>query len=505
MLKRMLVILGSLVFGIHTLLWAGGPGTTNADFLKAEQGVRAIGMGESYVALGQGLDTLYWNPAGLVQLDSPTATFTHSFWLQDIGTEYLAYGTPLGPLGAFGGGVTYLHAGTIDQTTEDQYGNYNGINGQASASSMALIGTYSQKLSHLLISQDALKDVLVGVSLRVVNENIADKDIFGAGLDLGAIWRQTEEIKPQDVTSASGQMKESDDKYAVRDRGWRLGLVAQNLGVTSENLLPINFRAGTGYVFQEVFSKNGRATLAADVLVPIDNSPQVSFGAEYAHVSENTEFAARVGYKVGPELTDLDSSAGFTAGLGAAIQASLIRYQIDYAFVPYGELGTTHRVSLTVAFLPNENPVRAAEVSSKVVAPLKTEPLSAAASSATAAPAVEAQPDASKQFRQAVERLNNRIKSGLLSGIEFKKGETKYSDRSQATLDRVGALMQQYKTGRVVIIGFDADPKIAADRAKSVAKYLSMTSGVTDERMVIKAGDPVNQPKNSAIAFGAAE
>ena len=37
-------------------------------------------------------------------------------------------------------------------------------------------------------------------------------------------------------------------------------------------------------------------------------------------------------------------------GLGAGIGIKVLRYQIDYAIVPYGELGNTHQVSLLVSF-----------------------------------------------------------------------------------------------------------------------------------------------------------
>ncbi len=531
MMKRLLAIGVGACLGAVSTVWAGGPGTTNANFLKAGQGVRPISMGETYIALGDGLDTLYWNPAGLNQIASPSATFMHSFWFQDIGTEYLAYGTPLGPLGALGGGLTYMHTGNIDQTVEDQYGNYAGTNGTASASSVAIIGTYGQKLSRLLlVDSPFLKDVLLGASVRIVSETIADKNVFGGGVDVGGIWRQTEELKPTELTTSSGVGSGQEGKYAVRDRGWRAGFVAQNLGATTDNLMPINFRAGIGYVEQELFSPLGRGTIAADVLIPIDNDVKISLGAEYAHISENTEFAARAGYKIGPEIKDLDSTAGFTAGAGVAIQAALIRYQVDYAFVPYGELGTTHRASLTLAFLPDANPVRAVDVSPKVVAPLKAEPLAATIPSAPAkkeeikaaavppvvsVPAVapqpegltletaptESKPDSKKLFKDALDRLQNKVKFGMTPGIDFKKGDSKFTDKSKAVLDQIGPLLERYPDCAITVIGFDADKTLAEERAKSVQKYLSMSYRTKPDQVVVKAGDPTKQPKNSYIAF----
>jgi outer membrane protein OmpA-like peptidoglycan-associated protein len=531
MIKRILAI--GLCMGLGTgTLWAGGPGTTNANFLKAGQGVRPIAMGESYIALGDGLDTLYWNPSGLHQLSSPTATFTHSFWFQDIGTEYLAYGMPLGPLGAVGGGLTFLHAGTIDQTTEDQFGNYRETAGTASASSIAFIGTYAQKLSRLmLIDSPFLKDVLLGASLRIVNETIADKNVFGGGVDVGAIWRQTEDIAPVEISTASGSVMASDGKYAVRDRGWRAGFTAQNVGATTDSLMPINFRAGAGYVARNVFTPYGRGTVALDVLIPIDNDVKVSAGAEYAHISENTEFAVRAGYKIGPEIKDLDSTAGLTAGLGIAIQAALIRYQVDYAFVPYGELGTTHRASLTLAFLPNENPVVAPLKSPRVVAPLKEEPpvitpaapakqetkAPAPASPAPAAPAAvpavvpeapaaapaPAKTAPAQPLKEALDRLQGRINVGLSPGVTFKKGESQFADKSKPTLDQVGKLLERYPESRLVVSGFDPDKALALARAQAVVKYLNMTYRIHADAVTTQAGNPAQQPKNSSIAFEA--
>ncbi|GAG58644.1 unnamed protein product, partial [marine sediment metagenome] len=52
--------------------------------------------------------------------------------------------------------------------------------------------------------------------------------------------------------------------------------------------------------------------------------------------------ALRVGYRTGPadEGSGLTVGAGFRAG----------RILLDYAFVPYGDLGNTHRISLGMKF-----------------------------------------------------------------------------------------------------------------------------------------------------------
>lgn len=540
-MKRIMVVAFFICLFSETA-FAGGPGTTSANFLKAAQGVRPVSMGETYIALGNGLDTLYWNPAGLIQLDSPAAGFIHNFWFQDIGTEYLAYGSPLGILGAFGGGVTVLHAGTIDQTLEDAYGNYAGTGGQSSALSVALIGGYAQKLGRLVPLQDGfLKNVLVGASLRLVTESIADTNVFGGGLDVGAIWRQVEDLSPQGVTPADGHARAEKEQVKTRDQGLRLGFVAQNLGATTDSLMPMNFRAGAGYIFNDLISPFGRGTLAADILIPIDNSIRISLGGEYAHITENTEFAVRGGYKVGSEIKDLDSLAGLTAGAGFAINAGLIKYQLDYAFVPYGELGTTHRVSLTLAFLSPGNAVRP-PISTGVVAPLPAAPVTAAvaggarqaapaatpaaaatpvpaatpaasaataaapaAASVTAAAAPEEAASRIAELNKSLERLQGRIRSGLLTGINFKRGETEPSDESKKVMNQIGRLLERYPEAALILSGFDADKKTAEEKAKAVGKYITMNFRVSPERIRAQSGDAAKQPKGTAIGFEATE
>jgi outer membrane protein OmpA-like peptidoglycan-associated protein len=538
-MKKVILVACFALF-LCTRVIAGGPGTTNANFLKAGQGVRPISMGETYTALGDGLDTLYWNPAGLVQMTSPAASFIHSFWVQDIGTEYLAYGMPMGPMGAIAGGLTYMHAGTIQTTLEDEFGNYAGTGGEASAMSIALVGAYSQKLSRLMPIKDPFfGKMLVGASLRIVTESIDEVSVFGGAIDIGAIWRDTEEISPNQIATASGVNKTSDGKTMVRDKGFRWGFVAQNLGMTSDQGMPINFRVGMGYVVQDLFSPTGRGTFAADVLIPNDNDLKISLGAEYANISPNTEFAARVGYKIGNEIKDLDSLAGLTAGVGFAIIGGVIKYQVDYAFVPYGDLGTTHRAALTLSFLPSSNVVKAAPMKKAVVAapsfgavspelagaskaskktkvkaakkkvkpvkeakveakPVETEAVSAPVEEK---PKVSAAAASTKKIKRDLRMLLKRVGAGMLSPIAFQKDSAKIKSTTKKSLDKLGKILEKRSEGNVVIVGYAGNAKLAQDRSKAVVRYLKMNFRVDADRLSTKAGETAEKPKKSSVSF----
>ena len=54
----------------------------------------------------------------------------------------------------------------------------------------------------------------------------------------------------------------------------------------------------------------------------------------------------RAGYQLGHGQDQLGSLVGFAAGFGVKIS----RLTLDYAFVPFGDLGDTHRMTLGWSF-----------------------------------------------------------------------------------------------------------------------------------------------------------
>ena len=58
--------------------------TTTANFLEIGVGSNANAMGEAYVAVANDISSIYWNPAGLANLDAPSVSFMLQPWLVDI-------------------------------------------------------------------------------------------------------------------------------------------------------------------------------------------------------------------------------------------------------------------------------------------------------------------------------------------------------------------------------------------------------------------------------------
>lgn len=73
---QLLPVLGGQRAGISTM-----------QFLKIGVGGRAVGLGETFVAIANDASALYWNPAGIVQFNEQQAIFSHTEWVADIKTR----------------------------------------------------------------------------------------------------------------------------------------------------------------------------------------------------------------------------------------------------------------------------------------------------------------------------------------------------------------------------------------------------------------------------------
>ena len=76
----------SLSFGQNLFPILGGQraGTSIFTFLNIGVSARAVGMGESVVALNQDAASVYYNPASIAQLDNTEIVLTQIKWPADV-------------------------------------------------------------------------------------------------------------------------------------------------------------------------------------------------------------------------------------------------------------------------------------------------------------------------------------------------------------------------------------------------------------------------------------
>ncbi|MFH2070377.1 MAG: PorV/PorQ family protein [Elusimicrobiota bacterium] len=290
-----------------------GSGTTGAQFLKIAPAARPLGMGGAYSAMAEDSNAVYYNPAGLSAVSKTEVGATYLKYFQDINYGFLSAVIPLKDSDiTAGGGITYLivpdiekRSATNDTLTPD---------GRFNATDTAL----TLSLSHRNPVPSVLESLALGANLKLINQTIDDKSAFAAALDIGGFYK-------------------IDERFSVA-----VGVVNISNGVKfieKTDPLPLALRAGTVY---RPPVKDLTVALDIDQYF-IDQKLYASVGAEYLVVKI---LCLRAGYKYGYDIASLGSTVGLAGGIG-------FKYYdlgIDYAFLPFGDLGDTHRVSFSLKF-----------------------------------------------------------------------------------------------------------------------------------------------------------
>ncbi|HRY30745.1 MAG TPA: PorV/PorQ family protein, partial [Elusimicrobiota bacterium] len=301
-------ILASLLFAFTTPLFAKGPGTSTANFLKMGVGGRGVAMGEAQTAAVNDVMALYWNPAALGILRQNEVGFMHNSYLQGIGQDVLYYAHPSQNAGTFGAGVSLLRVGEITG-----YDTSGAKTQELTASDMLVSLGWGKTWENMVL----LPGLNTGLNVKFLQKKLGDDSASCVMGDVGFLY----EVQEENFLS-----------------GLRTGIAMQNLGgglnfLEEKSNLPVLTKVGFAYpFFGETF------TLAADLVSPSDNDLYGNFGLDYRLWDI---LAFRVGYK-----GQHDTDNGLTYGVSFGNE----RFHLDYAFVPFGDLGDSHRVSVGLRF-----------------------------------------------------------------------------------------------------------------------------------------------------------
>jgi hypothetical protein len=288
-------VLGTLVVVGVAALSHAGVGTNGAVTLLQAIGGRASGMGEAYAAAGAGdVFGIHYNPAVSVADKQLGALYQRGIADDNFGG--VAFAMPIAA-GRVAASVIYYSVGQIEMWTNEATPRLITKNG---LTDIIAVLSYAKDLDKLS----------VGGNLKIYNSTLVEEfSTMAFMVDVGGGYAVNENVK--------------------------VGVAVQNLGTSvkygeTADSLPLVIRGGAAYV-KEMGSN--KLTVAADVAKFGDDSTiKILVGGEYLI---NNMLAVRAGYKVG---FDTES---FTVGAGFMQQ----KFSVDYAFVPFGDLGTSHRLS----------------------------------------------------------------------------------------------------------------------------------------------------------------
>jgi len=277
--------------------------STGFGFLKLTTNARAVAMGDAYSAVGNDISAIFYNPAGLTQMETELAVMGgYTNWIvgSTLGTAAFAVKTGVA---TFGVSATFFTSETFEETTSQ---NPQGTGNMVNTSDMAIGFTISKQLTDKLS---------FGAQIRYIKEDLILVDFSTVDINFGTV-------------------------FFTGYKSTRLSMTLRNLGadavvVAQDAKVPTTFYlAGAGEVYGNLGDPFS-LTVAAEQAFFTDYAARYYVGGEAWF---NNMFALRGGYKTGHTNESWSVGAGLKHSMGGQ------NISID--------------VSLSTAETFEENPIR---------------------------------------------------------------------------------------------------------------------------------------------------
>jgi hypothetical protein len=177
-LKLVFMTAALLVLGLTTA-FAGNAdriGSAGAQELRIPYGSRGTAMGGAVVANTYGIESMYWNPAGLASLEGTQAMFSYLPYIADIDQNFVGVATSIEDFGTIGAGAKIMSVGDIAETTQE----FPDGTGRIYSPSLTVINlSYARILT---------ANVSFGATAMFINEQIHEVRASGMAFDVGFMY-----------------------------------------------------------------------------------------------------------------------------------------------------------------------------------------------------------------------------------------------------------------------------------------------------------------------------
>jgi hypothetical protein len=298
-----LLLLPALLFGQYNR-----PGSTDAQFLKIGVSPRATAMSDAYIAVVNGAEATYYNPAALPWIEGTDAVFNHTVWFAGINHEFAAAAHNFGDLGSLGLSVTALYTDEMKVRTPLQPDG----TGETFYS-----GNYRFGLSYSRFLTDR---VSMGATISYIHMSLyQDFNASAYSIDIATMYKSD-------------------------FRGFRFGMMISNFGseikyVNESYPLPTAFTFGLG--MNVVDGDMHKVLLTVEGVKPNEGEPLAQAGLEY---NFDNAFFLRVGQRFNY------SAATYSFGGGVNLNVIGRGIRADYSYSKFETLGAVHRFGLGISF-----------------------------------------------------------------------------------------------------------------------------------------------------------
>lgn len=342
-----------------------GYGTTAGEFLLLGAGARGTALGGGYAALSTDISALYYNPAGLAQLEHSGAMVSTYSYVASTRYSWAGMAFPMsGGARAFGFqvgnfGFSNQPVYTVDQPDGD---------GTTYSVAETFVGaSYAQNFSDRFSA---------GLTGKYISDHLGQVTGSAFAVDFGTSFHASTANRPLRASFViqnlgtnlrhSGNPLDSTlnrpvvpGQVEVPQEGQPTSLKTKDWG------LPVTFRVGLA--LDAVASQQARFTVLSEFSQPVNNKAGFEVGGEVALSDIGKSgffFAGRgswsyqpannidVGTKAGfaTALSGKENQQGLAAGLGVGYRRSGFGLGFDYAWRDMGVLGSTNFLSFSVSW-----------------------------------------------------------------------------------------------------------------------------------------------------------
>lgn len=309
------------------------------EFLNIGVDAAAFGMSNAVVASTSDVNSGYWNPAGLLNLEDKQVSLMHAAYFANMANyDYAAFAMPLDEKSAVGLSLIRFGVDDILNTTKllDENGEPNYANiSKFSAADYGITFSYARQLP--------IEGLQYGVNAKVVHRIIGKfANSWGFGFDAGLQYRTDKWMfgaMARDITTTFNTWTIDKDKFA--DIAGAIDGQNEELPETTELTLPkLQLGVARKFNFKEDFSLltevdlNFRFAETNDIISTSFTSITPSLGMEFAYV-DMVYVRAGVGNFQNIQQLDGSDSVGFQPNIGVGFRYKGI--QIDYALTDIGD------------------------------------------------------------------------------------------------------------------------------------------------------------------------
>ena len=309
---------------IFPILGGQRAGTSVFTFLNIGVSARAVGMGESVVALNQDASSVYYNPATIAQISDTELSLTQIKWPAGINYDFLSFTRRFIKNHYLGFNAGILHMEPMAETTEfhpDGTGNYFFFQDR-------FFGlTYGAKMTDRFS---------FGLTFKYVSENLAGYAMDALLMDIGTFyWTGFRSLRFCASLSNFGKTVGPNGNYKKTILDQSSGSEISELTSFEKFSPPTQFRVGAA--IDPLDSKQQKLTCSVQLNHPVDNAEYIVAGFEYS-------YAKIIFLRMGQKFNKQEEN--FTFGIGILVPLGPFNLSVDYGYANFDHLSDPKRFSI---------------------------------------------------------------------------------------------------------------------------------------------------------------